>query len=245
MINIDSLEFDIKRALVTSPNAKMQWKKIRDELLKKYTNYDEDTFTTTLQRKLKQLYNKGDLRKKSVGHQEVYYYIPKNRVLQIKEQLDRELAHTLFDKAWESFSPDQRKRELQYLLNQRGHVTTILQNMKLGLSSFVVEQIESNIPRLENPTEDIKSKFSLEERERISEQLKKDLKKINLTILDKKDEMKSKIDEKKFESEISFMKEFLEKVVEPNYSGNFVEAVRDLMKKALEKEKKRCVNQDD
>ena len=126
-----------------SPNAELQWHRLKNELFKKYTNYTEDTFKTTLHRKLKKLIILGDIEKKSSGHQEVYYVIKKKRLSKIKEQLDRELAHTLFDDAWNSFTPEQRKRELQNLLNERGKVIMTVQNIELELLSFLMEQLES------------------------------------------------------------------------------------------------------
>ena len=238
VINIDSLEFDIKRALVMSPNAELQWHKIRNELLKKYTNYTEDTFTTTLQRKLKKLIISGDIEKKSSGHQEVYYFIEKKRLSKIKEQLDRELAHTLFDDAWNSFTPAQRKRELQYLLNQRGEVITILQKSSLDLLSYAKEEAESLISRLENPTEEMKQKYSSQDRENILKQVKNQVKQMEKITTNLTGDKENRITEQKVRAEMIFINEFMEKVVELNYGGNFRGALRDLMKRALEEEKK-------
>ena len=238
MMSVDSLEFDIKRALVTSPNSELQWHILRNELLQKYSKYDESTFNTLLHRKLKKLIITGDLKKKSLGHQEVYYRINKKHLSTIKDELDRTFAHKLFDDIWKSFTPEQRKREMTNLLGERGKVINILQETSLNLLNFAKEEAESLKNRLENPTEEMKSKYSSEDMKKISEQVESQISQMkqiseNLTL------SKNKITEQDVIAEIDFLKEFKVKVVDPNYSGNFKVALKDLMKKALEKEEKK------
>ena len=108
----------------------------------------------------------------------------------------------------------------------------------LNLLNFAKEEAESLKNRLENPTEEMKSKYSSEDMKKISEQVESQISQMkqiseNLTL------SKNKITEQDVIAEIDFLKEFKVKVVDPNYSGNFKVALKDLMKKALEKEEKK------
>ena len=77
----------------------------------------------------------------------------------------------------------------------------------------------------------------MHDREKILEQSKNQGEKMNRIFLDLKQQKEKKVGEKEFHAELNFLKEFQEKIVEPNYEGNFFNALKDLMKKALEEEK--------
>lgn len=237
VIIIDRLEFDIKRALATSPRTQLQWHVIRDELYKKYDkDYEaEDTFSTILHRKLKKLMLSGDIDKREKGHMAVFYFIPRKRLRKIREELDRELAHRRFDDIWKSFSPEQRKRELKNLLQQRAQQTLVLQNITKELSTFAKEQVKDLISRLENPTENMKTKHSSDDRKQLLEQahgLAEEINAINLSV------SKIKINENELKAYLNLIRDFLDKIVQPKYSGNWNRAITDLMRKAIEEQNK-------
>jgi ubiquitin-protein ligase len=236
---MDSLELDIKRALMTSPNLQLQWHEIRDELYEKYKQYDKATFTTTLHRKLMKFLVSGEIEKKEIGHQEVFYYIPKKRQKKINEELERELAHRTFDEIFESFTPQQRKRELQNLLKQRQLPVVLMRNILLELVPFMEEQTKLLSARLENPTDETKAKQSPAEREHSLKELRRmqeEVEKIKKDILWEKQRVVAPEDLK---AQLNLIHEFIALVVEPKYSGKFFEAVTDLMRKAVEDEKRR------
>lgn len=229
---MDSLEFDVKRALVKSPSNRMQWHNIRDELFGKYTQYDKASFTTILNRKIQKM---NGIEKESLGHQQVFYFISKNYLKKVTEETDRELAHRRFDEIWDTFTSEQRKRELKYLLNQRLMPGVIYGRIGNDLLSFFEEQFQDYITRLENPSEDISKKYSPPERKKYLKELANnlsDIKKFKSNPFFKKQD----ISDEKFTKLLSLTKEFTEKIVEPKYAGRMDEAIQDLMRKAIQEE---------
>ncbi len=237
---MDALEFDIKRALATSPNSQLQWHKLRNELYKKYEKeYEANTFTTTLHRRLQKFIVSGDMKKKGLGHQEVFYFLPKKRLMKIKEDLDKEVARRTFDEIWDSFTSEQRKRELQNLLKQRQLPVILLQTVALELISSVEELAKLPIAQFENPTEEIKTKHSQAEREHFLRELRLlqgEAEKIKTDITSNKERL---IVQEQLKIQLNLIQEFLTLVVEPKYSGNWNEAVMDLMRKTVEEEKQK------
>jgi hypothetical protein len=77
------------------------------------------------------------LRRISLGHQRVFYFVARENFSKVSEEIDREIAHRRFDDVWDSFSPEQRKRELQNLLKQRSEPMMILQNLNLEMLPFL------------------------------------------------------------------------------------------------------------
>ena len=236
-MKVNSLEFDVKCALITSPNAQLQWHKIRDELYPKYEKeYEKGSFTTVLHRKLSKMLISGDIDKKGVGHQEVFYFIPKKNLQKIKEELDRELAHRRFDEVWNAFSPEQRKRELKNLYGKSSQALLVINRVIMEIASMAKEQSESLVLRLENPTEEIEAKYSPQEREQFLKELQKGL--FELEKIEKNSAKQQELDsEVAFQERLDLTKEFVEKVVEPKYSGNWDRAILDLMKHAVEEQK--------
>ena len=233
---MDSLEFDIKRALATSPNSQLQWHIIRDELYPKYEKeYDRGSFTTILQRKMDKIRLSGEIDKKVVGHQKVFYYIPSDNLQRIRDDLDRELAHRRFDEIWNTFSPEQRKRELKHLYGQSFLAIALTRNIAQEIASVVKDQSESLILRLKNPTEEIETKYSAQEREQYLKQLQNgvsDLQKMEDDIR----EQQKLVNDNAFHELLNLTKEFMDKVVETKYSGNWNLAILTLMKKAVEEQ---------
>jgi hypothetical protein len=241
VICIDPLEYDVKRALATSPNNQLQWHKIRNELYEKYEKEygDKNSFTTILQRRLQKLRNSGDIDKKEAGHQEVFYFIPKKRLMKIKEALDREAARQAFDEIWDSFTPEQRKRELQNLLKQWQLGVMMTRNQVQELISPLEELIELYVAQLENPTEETKAKHSPAERERFLrelQQLEGEAEKIKTDIAHDKQQV---ITQEELKAKLNLIHEFSALVVEPRYSGKWNEAVMDLMREAIEEQKQK------
>jgi len=237
-MKMDSLEFDIKRALATSPNAQLQWHRIRDELYPKYEKeYEKGSFTTVLHRKLKKMRLSGDIDKKGVGHQEVFYFIPKKNLPKIGEELDRELAHRRFDEVWDSFSPEQRKRELKTLYGQRLQAFMVTNAVIMEIASIIKDQSESVVSRLKNPTEEIEATYSPQEREQFLKELQNGLAELEKLEKDTANNQQKLVSDDAFKEWLNLTKEFVEKVVEPKYSGNWKRAILDLMKKAVEEQK--------
>jgi hypothetical protein len=236
---MNKLEYDTKRALLTSPNSELQWHELRDELFKKYEKEyaDKASFTTILHRKLQ---NMDFIEKKSLAHQRVFYFISKENLLKVSEEIDRETAHKRFDKVWDSFSPEQRKRELQNLLRQRSEPIMILQNFSLELLPLLSASREDAltwIKKLETPSEEIMAKYSEEERIKKLRELHSVVEEAIKTE-DSIRSIQNPVSDENFESQLNLLKEFMNKVVEPNFSGNFQEAIHDLMRKAIEQQNK-------
>jgi hypothetical protein len=236
-MKVNSLEFDVKYALITSPHAQLQWHRIRDELYPKYENeYEKGSFTTVLHRKLRKMLMSGDIEKKGVGHQEVFYFIPKKNLKKIREELDRELAHRRFDEVWNAFSPEQRKRELKTLYGQRAQAFMITNNIIMEIAESIKEMSTCYISSLQNPTEEGEAKYSPQEREQLLKELQNGV--VELEKMEKRSVNHQKvISDSVFQERLNLTKEFIEKVVEPKYSGNWEKAFFDLMRKALAEQK--------
>ncbi len=229
---MEPLEFDVKRALITSPNAELQWHVIRNELFKKYEKEynDKKSFTTILHRKLQKM---SDIEKKSLGHQNVFYFIPKVNLTRVSEAIDRETAHRRFDEIWSSFTPEQRKRELQFLLRERIQPYLILQNFLAQIAPILEEQATSLITKIKNPTEETKNKYSEAKRKEILRISQDALSYSQRIKAEHTREKEMTVDEETFRNRFKLLKEFMDKVVEPKYSGMFNEAILDLMQKAI------------
>jgi len=231
---MNKMEYDTKRALLTSPNAELQWHELRNELFKKYEKEyaDKASFTTILHRKLQ---NMNYVEKKSLAHQRVFYFIAKENLLKVSEEIDRETAHKRFDEVWDSFTPEQRKRELQNLLRQRNEPIMILQNFSremLPLLKESREEVLTWIKRLEKPSKEIKAKYSEEERRRRLRELRSAFEEAT-NVEDNIRSIQNRVSDEDFKSWLNIVKEFTNRIVEPKYHGNFQQAIQDLMKKAI------------
>jgi len=88
------MEFDILKTLLRSPDCRLQRREIKNNLKEKYISSnnhrgpydDEKSLDVVLQRKLNKLLGRY-LEKQNLGHQRVYYYIPKARIEEVEEVL--------------------------------------------------------------------------------------------------------------------------------------------------------------
>ncbi len=235
---MDSMEYDIKFMLASSPVMRLQWKVIFNTLYSKYKNEytTKNSFSVTLYRKLKGLIKQGDLEKDEKGHQQVFYLIPNERARKVIEEIEKVTIHKKLDAFWESFSLEQRKRLIQDSLAQQQLFVSFLRKFFIDFLSTTQQLVEPWVPKLEDPTEDIQAKYSKEERERFlmeirnlqkdSEKLKNDFARDN-----------QPISNEEFRKALRLTKEFMDKVV-PKYSGGWREAIMDLMQKALNEKQK-------
>lgn len=108
----DRIELDILTVIINAPEKRMQRRAIRDLLYSKYekeTGYSKDTFEVTLQRKLNRLCTSGYLKKDNIGHQRVFYHIPKRAQKEIMKHLDKQQAYRIFDQIWNKLTSQQQK----------------------------------------------------------------------------------------------------------------------------------------
>lgn len=227
---MDQMEFDIKRALVTSPNAQLQWHKIRDELYPKYElQYEKGSFTTVLHRKLTKLVVAAEIEKNSLSHQEVMYFIPKKNLSKIRNELDRALAHRRFDEIWDSFSPEQRKRETINLLGQSQKSMELTTSFIEEISLILRNNCQSLVEKLNNSEND--NLYTEEQRQSLLMQLQTQIS--DLDKMHKESQKKQLTSENQFNEWLSIVKTFVEKVVEPEFGGDWNKAILFLMKKAI------------
>jgi hypothetical protein len=116
----DSLFWDILTCLIISDNARLQWFEIRDTLFKKYEAiYDKESFETVLSRFLKRVAHSGYIKKDSVRHQEVYYYIPKRKQKEVVEKLDRRFCTKNLTSIGISYHLNSVKRRLKIFCSSK------------------------------------------------------------------------------------------------------------------------------
>lgn len=234
---MDSLEYDIKLVLALSPAMRLQWREIFKTLHPRYKKdyKTKSSFSVTLHRKLRRLIDSGDLEKEEKGHQQVFYFIPKKRQKKVTEEIERACVLRKFDAFWDSFSLDQRKRIVRNSAVQQQFFVSYLMHFSLEFASMTQELVEPWITKLENPTEDIKAKYSQKEREQFLREFydaQKALEKIKADMARDKQQVISK---EEFRTLLSLTQEFMDKVV-PRYHGGWREAFTDLMRKAVEEQ---------
>jgi len=231
------LEWDIKYVLNASPEMRLQWRVIRDGIYKKYKGKysTKSSFSVILHRQLERLLLSEDIEKEVVGHQEVFYYIPKSRQRKIEEELQREYAHKTFDEIWDKLTPEQRKKTVQNLTQHGQEITLIVREMIANLTAQLKEWIGQSISELENPSERSKEKYSPEQRTQFLRELhnlRSDCEKSGINARDKIQDIEEKV-----RVRVNLIQEFIKKVVEPKYSGDWNVAFMDLMRKAVEEQK--------
>jgi len=238
--SLDSLEYDIKLMLALSPAMRLQWREIFKALHPRYKKdyKTKNSFSVTLHRKLRKLVDASDLDFEERGHQQVFYFIPKKRQKKVMEEIERTSALRRFDAFWDSFSSDQRKRIIRDFAVEQQFFLSFMRNVSSEFLSITQELVEPWISKLENPTEDIKTKYSQKEREQFLREFydaQKALEKIKADMTRDKQQV---ITEEEFRTLLSLTQEFMNKVV-PKYNGGWREAITDLMRKAVEEQNKR------
>ena len=109
-VRLDDIEIDVLSTLTQNPNHRLQRCNIRNNLTEKYKKYAEDSFNNILQRKLSHLCSAGLLKKDDVGHQQVYYHIPKEKQQEVNQRLDKEELKTRWVNMVDSAAPEEIKR---------------------------------------------------------------------------------------------------------------------------------------
>jgi len=226
--------------LALSPAMRLQWREIFKALHPRYKKdyKTKNSFSVTLHRKLRKLVDAGDLDFEERGHQQVFYFIPKKRQKKVMEEIERASALRKFDAFWDSFSSDQRKRIIRDSVAEQQLFLSFMRNVSSEFLSMTQELVEPWISKLENPTEDIKTKYSQKEREQFLREFydaQKALEKIKADMARDKQQV---ISEEEFRTLLSLTQEFMDKVV-PKYHGGWREAITDLMRKAVEEQNKR------
>jgi len=233
---LDPIEYDIKLMLTLSPAKKLRWREILNTLYPKYkkARRTKSSFSVTLNRKLKRLIDSGDLEKEVKGHQQVFYFIPKKRQEKVNVEVERAYVFKNFDSFWDEFSLDQKKKIVRDTAAQQQLFIYFLQRISLKFLSKTQELLEPWISKLENPTEDIESKYTPEERKEFLKEFhkgRKELEKFKSEIA----QDNQPLGKDKIEELLSLTQEFIDRVV-PKYPGGWREAMMDLMRKAVEQE---------
>jgi hypothetical protein len=232
----DSLFWDILTCLAISVNARLQWSEIRDNLFKKYEKfYDKESFEPVLSRFLKRVAQSGYIKKDSVKHQEVYYFIPKGKQKEVVEKLDRRFMHQKLDEYWDKLSSEQRKKAVENVLFQ-GRM--IVQSQKFMAKEFIrglKDMSKSFEPQISKFLES--NEYSQEQKQELKntmEDLDKQFSKIN------KDAAESeKFVKESWQQFFDLTVEFTNKVVDPFYNGKYFDAIESIMKKEIEERTKK------
>jgi hypothetical protein len=235
---MDSMEYDIKLMLMLSPAKKLQWKEIFKTLWQKHEkeHKTKNSFSVTLQRKLNALVGSGDLKKEEKGHQHVFYFVPKTRQKKVMEEIEKTSVLKKFDAFWDSFSSDQRKKLIQDSAVQQQAFISFIGRFSIEFLSSMQELVEPWISNFENPTDDIKAKYSQKEREQILREIH-DLRKDSEELKNEIVRDNQPLSNEEFRERLSLTQEFLVRVV-PKYPGGWREAMLDLMRKAVEEAKR-------
>lgn len=233
------MEYDIKLMLAMSPAMRLQWKEIFYTLYAKYKIKPDtkNSFGVTLHRKLKRLIRSGDLEKEEKGHQQVFYFVPKKRQKKVIEELERTYISKKFDDFWDKFSLDQRKKIMRDSAAQQHIFILSLRNAYLQFLSMAQDWVEPWIAKLEKPTEDIKAKYSPEERKEFLEEFYKGRKELE-SIKSEIARDSQPISQEEYRELMTLTQEFMNKIV-PKYPGGWREAFMDLMRKAVEEQKEK------
>ena len=228
----DSLFWDVLTALALSVNMRLQWREIRDIVHKRYEKtYDKETFEVILNRVLKRLLQSGYLKRDSKGHQEVYYFIPKKRKQEIIDELNRRFVHKKLDEIWERLSSEQRKKAVENLVQHQG---MLIQSEKQLVKTFVLgikELGEVYLSDLNKPPEVAKKELSPGEKQELARQLvilQNECTKVESDMAKEDNTLKEK-----WKEYMELSLEFTNKVVDSLYNGNGLDAIADLMRKAI------------
>jgi deoxyribodipyrimidine photolyase len=236
--NDNSIFWDVLTALALSVNSRLRWKEIRDVVHKRYEKtYDKETFEVLLNRVLKRLFQLGHIKKDSKGHQEVYYFIPKQRQKEIIDELNRRFVHKKLDEIWERLSSEQRKRAVENLMHYQALQIQAERHLVKTFVGGLKELGEVYLSDLNSPQEVSKRELSAEEKQELARQLavlQNDCIKVESAMAKEESTLREK-----FNEYLELSMEFLNKVVDPLYGGDNFKAIADLMRKAVEEQNKK------
>jgi hypothetical protein len=235
---MDMLEYDIKQFLLTSPNMKAQWKKIRDGV---YPNHKKDystlsSFGVTLDRTLKRLIELDDIGKEVSGHRSVFYFIKKNRREAINKQLLKTDIGKSFGDFWDAKTPEQRKGIVQSLTNHGILTNWVTQQFIGNIAKEFTELVSIYKSELEKPSVSTEQKFSIEQREEFLKELEiasSELKKI----IAQNEPPKNQDIRTEINRRLELAQEFQKVVVDSLYEGKWDLAIFSLMRNAIEEQK--------
>jgi hypothetical protein len=235
----DELQMDVLTCLFLSGIMRLQWSELRDNLLKKYSKCDKESFEVLLSRALARLLKSGYLKKDDKGHQEVFYYIPKKRQQKVIDQISKRFLYTKVDEFWEKFSLDQKKRLAKDLVYS--------QSMRIGVEKRFFKEMFSIFgggandlierDKLDNSLLENTSAHSPEERAERNNQLVKirnDCAKMEANFTTEDKFVADNLNEL---MELSL--EFQNLIVDPIYNGNGPKALAGIMRKAIMEEKQK------
>jgi hypothetical protein len=235
----DMPQWDVLTCLFLSATMRLQWKELRDNLHEKYAQYDKESFEVLLSRALSRLLKSGDLKKDDKSHQEVYYYIPKRRQQKVIDGISKRFLYRKVDEFWERFSLDQKKRLAKDLAYSQSMIIRVERNFIKELFSIFGSWANERIVELNNQSQQGNhSKYSAEERAELNNQLaklKSDCAKMESNL----------VAEEKFVADnlnalMELGLEFQNYVVASIYDGNGYKAIQDLMRKAVDEQKKKA-----
>ena len=93
----DPVDIDILTTLIEAPDCRKRSSELEKELFIKYKKvYSEESFHTHFNRCIKRLCAYGLVKKASLGHQRVFYYMPKNQRQAVKTDLEKMKNAKLF-----------------------------------------------------------------------------------------------------------------------------------------------------
>lgn len=232
----NELQWDVLTCLFLSVTMRLQWKELRDNLHKKYAHCDKESFEVLLSRALARLVKSGDLKKEDKSHQEVYYYIPKRRQQKVIDGISKRFLYKKVDEFWEKFSLEQKKRVAKDLAYSQSMIIRMQNNFVKELLSIFGCWANNRIGELNNPLQLGNTNYSAEEGELNSQlvKLKNDCAKMESNLA-----AEEKFIAENLNALMELSLEFQNYVVDPIYDGNGYKAIQDLMRKAIEEQKRR------
>lgn len=235
-VKSDELQWDVLTCLFLSVTMRLQWKELRDNLHKKYPQYDKETFEVLYSRALGRLLKSGDLKKDDKSHQEVYYYIPKRRQQKVIDGISKRFLYKKVDEFWEKFSLDQKKRVAKDLAYSQMMLVGLSRNFMKELLSIFGGWANDRIIDLNNPLQQAgTSKYSTKEKAELNNQLAK--LKNDCTKMESNLAAEEKFVADNLNALMELSLEFQNYVVDPIYDGNGQKAIQDLIRKAVEEQK--------
>jgi hypothetical protein len=242
-VRIDDLGLDVLTCLLFSVNMRLQRKEIRDILHKKYAQYDGATFEVLLSRVLDRLLKSGDLKKDNKGHQEVYYYIPKRRQQKVIDGITKRFLHKKVDEFWERFSLEQKKRAAKDVAYSQSMILRVQRKFFKELLSIFSDWANDRVVELNNPLQQGNTcRYSAEKTAELNTtltNLKSDCARISSNLA-----AEEQFEAGNLDALMELSLEFQNYVVDPIYNGNGYKAIQDLVRKAVEEQKRRTENAD-
>ena len=163
---------------------------------------------------------------------------PKKKcVIRARDGISKRFLYKKVDEFWERFSLEQKKRAVKDLAYSQSMIMQVQRKFFKELLSIYGDWANDRVVELSNPVQQgDMSRYSAEERAELNNmlaQLKADCAKIDSNLAS---EEKFVVDNLNALMELSL--EFQNYVVDPIYDGNGYKAIQDLMRKAVEEQKK-------